>query len=224
MISLIKNLPEINDTCSAELIKIKCLFEAYSDIALFWSQDETDTLISMLDGNMVIYAKSPVLEELKSFINVISPKNIFTDLATAKALQLEISQTAAVLKRDCDIKPQDSPDNLKSDQIYDILNVEGLSLPPFDSFAVDFCHRRNIGKLKVFAKDKTFAAISIHSGDVCLINGISSKQKGQGSLALSGILSQNFGKTALACALEDIKNFYIKNGFSEIYKAAYCVR
>ena len=79
MISLIKILPEINDACSAELIKIKCLFEAYSDIALFWSQDGTDTLISMLDGNMVIYAKNPDLEELKSFIDVISPKSIFTD-------------------------------------------------------------------------------------------------------------------------------------------------
>ena len=224
MISLIKNLPEINNNSSAELIKIKCLFEAYSDIALFWSQSGTDTLISMLDGNMVIYSKNPDLEELRTFIDVISPKSIFTDFITAKALKLRVFETAAVLKRDCDIPCQDTPDNLKSDEIYDILNVDGLSLPPFDTFAVDFCHRKNIGKLKVFAKDKTFAAISIHSGDVCLINGISSKQKGQGSIALGGILSQNFGKTALACAKENVKNFYIKNGFEEIYTAAYCVR
>ena len=118
----------------------------------------------------------------------------------------------------------DSPDNLKSDEIYNLLNVDGLSLPPFDTFAVDFCHRKNTGKLKVFAKAETFAAISIHSDNVCLINGIASHKKGQGSIALKGILSQNFGKTALACAKEEIKNFYIKNGFDEIYTAAYCVR
>lgn len=224
MISLIKNLPEINDNSSAELIKIKCLFEAYSDIALFWSQNDTDTLISMLDNNMVIYSKSADLEELKSFIDVIGPKSVFTDFKTAKALKLKVFETAIVLKRDCDIAPQDPPGNLKSDEVYDILNVDGLSLPPFDTFAVDFCHRKNIGKLKVFAKGKTFAAISIHSGNVCLINGISSKQKGQGSVALGGILSQNFGKTALVCAKENIKNFYIKNGFEEIYTAAYCER
>lgn len=224
MISLIKNLPNTNDSFSAELIKIKCLFEAYSDIALFWSQSKTDTLISMLDGNMVIYAKNPDLEELKSFIDVISPKTVFTDLYTAKSLTLEIFETATVLKRNCDIDLISTPDNLKSDQIYDILNVDGLSLPPFDTFAVDFCHRKNIGKLKVFAKDKTFAAISIHSDDVCLINGISSKEKGQGTIALKGILSQNYGKTALVCTKENVKNFYIKNGFCEIYKAAYCVR
>ncbi len=224
MISLIKKLPEINNNSSAELIKIKCLFDAYSDIALFWSQSGNDTLISMLDGNMVIYAKNPDLEELESFINVIGPKSVFTDFKTAVALGLNISEKAVVLKRDCNIAPIDSPDNLKSDQIYSLLNVDGLSLPPFDTFAVDFCHRKNIGKLKVFAKGKTFAAISIHSGDVCLINGISSKQKGQGSVALDGILSQNFGKTALVCAKENVKNFYIKNGFCEIYKAAYCVR
>ena len=224
MISLIKNLPEINNNSSAELIKIKCLFDAYSDIALFWSQSGNDTLISMLDGNMVIYAKNPDLEELEGFINVIAPKSIFTDFKTAKALKLKVLETAAVLKRTCDLPPQDLPDNLKSDEIYGILNVDGLSLPPFDTFAVDFCHRKNIGKLKVFAKGKTFAAISIHSGNVCLINGISSKQKGQGSVALGGILSQNFGKTALVCAKENVKNFYIKNGFEEIYTAAYCER
>lgn len=224
MVSLIKNLPEICDNSSAELIKIKCLFEAYSDIALFWSQDGTDTLISMLDGNMVIYAKNPDLEELESFISLISPKTVFTDLDTAKALRLSIFETAIVLKRNCDIEFILPPENLKSDQIYDILNVDGLSLPPFDTFAVDLCHRKNIGKLKVFAKDKTFAAISIHSGDTCLINGIASRKKGQGSVALGGILSQNYGKTALVCAKENIKNFYIKNGFCEIYKAAYCVR
>lgn len=224
MISLIKNLPEINNNSSAELIKIKCLFDAYSDIALFWSQSGNDTLISMLDGNMVIYAKNPDLEELESFINVIGPKSVFTDFKTAKDLKLKVLETAAVLKRTCDLPPQDLPDNLKSDEIYGILNVDGLSLPPFDTFAVDFCHRKNIGKLKVFAKGKTFAAISIHSGNVCLINGISSKQKGQGSIALNGILSRNFGKTALVCAKENVKNFYIKNGFEEIYTAAYCVR
>lgn len=224
MISLIKNLPEINNNSSAELIKIKCLFDAYSDIALFWSQSGNDTLISMLDANMVIYAKNPDLEELESFINVIAPKSVFTDFKTAKDLKLKVLETAAVLKRTCDLPPQDLPDNLKSDEIYGILNVDGLSLPPFDTFAVDFCHRKNIGKLKVFAKGKTFAAISIHSGNVCLINGISSKQKGQGSVALGGILSQNFGKTALVCAKENIKNFYTKNGFEEIYTAAYCER
>ena len=224
MISLIKNLPEIYDNCSAELIKIKCLFASYSDVALFWSQVGTDTLISMLDGNMTIYAKTPDLEELESFISVISPKSIFTDFKTATALGLNISETAVVLKRDCDIALQDSPDNLKSDEIYNLLNVNGLSLPPFDTFAVDFCHRKNTGKLKVFAKAETFAAISIHSDNVCLINGIASHKKGQGSIALKGIISQNFGKTALACAKEEIKNFYIKNGFDEIYTAAYCER
>lgn len=224
MIHLVTELPDIYDKNSAELLKIKCLFEAYSDIALFWSQQGADTLISMLDSNMTIYAKNPDFDELKSFIDVIAPKSIFTDFKTAKNLGLKINETASVLSRNCDIPFKNSPDELKSDEIYNILNVEGLTLPSFDSFAVDFCHRKNIGKLKIFAKAKTFAAVSIDCEDVCLINGIASHRKGQGSVALEGILSQNFGKTALACAKEEVKNFYIKNGFRETYKAAYCVR
>lgn len=224
MIHLVTELPDIYDKNSAELIKIKCLFEAYSDIALFWVQDGTSTLISMLDSNMMIYAKNPDFEELKSFIDVIAPKSIFTDFKTAKKLNLKINEMAVVLKRNCDIPFEASPDELKSDEIYAILNVEGLTLPPFDTFAVDFCHRKNIGQLKCFAKAKTFAAISISLKDICLINGISSSVKGQGSVALKGILSQNFGKIALVCAKEEIINFYIKNGFKELYKAAYCSR
>lgn len=224
MIKLIDSLPNINDENSAELIKIKCMFVSYSDIALFWSQGGTGTLISMLDGNMVIYAKNPDFEELRSFIDVISPRGIFTDFGTANKLNLKVNELAYVLKRECDIPFIPTPDELKSDEIYDILNVEGLSLPSFDTFAVDFCHRKNIGQLKVFAKQNTFAALSISLEDVCLINGIAAKEKGQGSVALKGILSQNFGKTAIVCAKEKITNFYIKNGFEEIYKAAYCMR
>ncbi len=224
MISLIDKLPNIYDDFSAELLKIKCLYEAYSDIALFWLQDGTGTLISMLDSNMTIYAKNPDFYELKSFIEVISPKSIFTDLKTAKKLKLQVNELAVVLKRSCDIKTDTISDQLKSDEIYSILNVEGLALPPFDTFAVDFCHRKNKGQLKVFAKADTYAALSISYGDVCLINGIASKEKGQGSVALKGILSKNFGKTALVCAKEEIVNFYTKNGFERVYEAAYCVR
>ena len=79
MIKLIKELPEIN-TLSAELTKLHCLFDSYKDdkTVLFWEQEGTDTIISLADGNMIISGEKWDAEELKEFISVISPSNIFT--------------------------------------------------------------------------------------------------------------------------------------------------
>lgn len=224
MIKLIKSLPDTHEAESAELLRIKCLFEIYPDIALFWRQEQSDTLISMIDGDMTVYGKNADIPELSEFISFINPRSVFSDGKTLGLLGLKATSPVRVFKRFGDIPLRTSPDDLKSDEIYELLSTKGLCLPEFGAFAVDFCRRKNSGQLKVYANRGVFAALSLSFGDSALIQGIASRKKGGGSEALCGAVSQNEGKTVLACAREDLSDFYIKNGFEYLYNAGYCVR
>ena len=66
MISLINKLPPL-DADSAELIKIKCLYDSYKndDKVLFWVQNNNNAIISMTDGNMIIWNNNADFIELK---------------------------------------------------------------------------------------------------------------------------------------------------------------
>ena len=142
MILLVDNIPKINLPL-AEVIKINCTYNAYKDIALFWVQDSDKAVISMLDGNMVIYNKNSDIDELKKFINVISPQSVFSDEKTLTKLFDKNFHTVHVMKTEAKIECDITSDQLNSNEIYNLLNTDGLQLPPYEHFAVDFCHRLN---------------------------------------------------------------------------------
>ncbi len=220
MIKLIDSLPdfEIN---SVELFKLYSLFAAYPKETLLWRQDGTDTLIASLDGNMIISTKS-VDDELRQFLNIISPASVFSRFEVIGKLLDPPYEIAEALCFNGDIdEPPINGDLLKSDEIYRLLDVKGLKLPPYEYFAPDFCHRLNHGLLNYFAIKNKCAAVSLSLESTALINGIASHQKGCGSLALKELLKRERGKLIFACAAPEAKEFYIKNGFTQIYKAAY---
>lgn len=221
MIKLTDKISE-PDIINAELLKIKLTFDAYSDIALFWRQENTDCVISMLDGNMVIYAPDTTdFDELYEFIGVISPRGIFTSLSTAEKLGLSGVQKAAVMAKTADGGERQKGDTLSSDELYKFLLSGGFTLPEYPDFAVDICHRVNHGLAQVFALRDRFAAICFSTDNFCLINGIVSNEKGMGSRALSQISAEYKGRTVIACCEENVCGFYIKNGFEYLYDIAY---
>lgn len=219
MISLVNKIPKIQKL-SAEAVKINCIYNAYKDIALFWVQNKTQAIISMLDGNMVIYNNEADIEELREFINVISPQSVFSDKKTLTALFGKSFDCVCVLKSDYKFKCELISDAVNSREIYRLLDVEGITLPPYEPFAVDFCHRLNHGQLKYFALKNKCAAIGICDGQATLVNGIASHQKGMGSTALNGLLSQ-YDLPALVVCEKSVMPFYLKNNFSYIYNAGY---
>ncbi len=220
MISLAINLKPISQ-CLAEAVKINCLYASYRDIALFWVQNGGDAVISMLDGNMTIYNRSADIAELREFIRVIAPSSVFSDSDTLTSLFGDDFHKVCVMKSEHLFKSDLQSDRLTSDQIYELLNVDGLTLPDYEHFAVDFCHRLNHGGLKYFSLKNTCAAIALFDLHCALINGIASHKKGMGSAALRGVLSSVDTKTALAVCEHHIKPFYIKNHFYHSYDAGY---
>lgn len=219
MISLVSKIPQLKLSL-AEVIKINCTHNSYKDIAMFWVQDETRAVISMLDGNMVIYNNNADCDELREFINVISPLSVFSDANTLSKLFGDDFHKVCVVKSEHRFECDTKSDDLSSSDIYNLLDVEGLQLPPYEHFAVDFCHRLNHGHLKYFALKQRCAAVCITDGQAALLNGIASHQKGMGTQALNGVLAQ-FNVPCLAVCEETVMPFYLKNNFEHIYNAGY---
>lgn len=219
MIRLTDSLPHILEPC-AELIKINCNYDMYKNEALFWLQNDGQAIISRLDGDIVIYNRGGNLQEISQFLDVVSPASVFSDSDTLKLLYGESFERAYVMQHSEKVCYQKDTDTLSSKEIYDLLNTEGLELPPYEYFAPDFCRRLNHGGLKYFARRGECAAIALFDGKHHLINGIASHKKGMGSVALQSLLGICGGVTLAVCR-KDVREFYIKNGFQEKYEVGY---
>ena len=220
MIRLTAVLPDIQPL-SAEFVRIRSLFDVYgkdTDV-LFWEQGEGQAFFSLADGDMTVFNPAGDIEETGAFLRMISPKTVFSDAKTLEALGLVPYQKVTVLCRKADEKGQAQGDPLNSREIYELFRAGGLSLPEYPAFAVDLCRRLNHGKALCFGRKELCAAVSVFSGDLALLTGIVSLQKGLGSVALEGILAKNTGRQVLACCEEAVRPFYLKHGFRILYEA-----
>ena len=225
MVTLVDKIPEI-DTLSAEWVKIKCLYNSYKNDSkvMFWVQDTDKCVIALTDGNMIIYNISADLEELTEFVDIINPACVFSDYETLSKIGRKPKERINILYRKADIKGETKGDSLSSREIYDLLNVEGLSLPEYPYFAVDYCHRLNHGFADYFALKNKCCAVTFNCGDMAIMNGIASHQKGMGSAALKGVLQKNYGRDFLVCCRDSVLEFYKKNGFCHKYYGGYWVK
>ncbi len=225
MITLVNEFPFI-DSLSAEAVKINCLFDSYKNDSsvMFWVQDNGKAYISMTDGNMIIFSLEPDFEELSTFVSVLNPACIFSDRVTLEKIGRTPPENINIMYRKADIKGEAECDSLSSKELYDLLDVKGLSLPEYPYFAVDYCRRLNKSKAQYFALKNKCAAITFNCGNYAIINGLVSKEKGYGSIALKGILQKNYGKDFLVCCRDSVMPFYQKNGFRKLYNAGYWVK
>lgn len=225
MIELTNTLPPLGEI-NAEAVKIHCLYDCYKDDSdvLFWVQNKNGAQIAMLDGNMIIFNHSAEIEELREFVEVISPACIFSDYETLLSLYRCPPERINVMCRPCDIGGETLGDELTSDALYELLNTDGLSLPDYPHFAVDYCRRLNRGSADYFGLRERCAAITFNSGKLAVINGIASHERGFGSVALKAVIQKNYGRTLLVCCRDSVKGFYEKNGFKHLYYAGYWVK
>ena len=225
MVTLVDKIPEI-DNLSAEWVKIKCLYNSYKNDSkvMFWVQDTDKCVIALTDGNMIIYNISADFEELTEFVDVINPACVFSDYDTLSKIGRKPKERINIIYRKADIKGETKGDSLSSREIYDLLDVEGLSLPEYPYFAVDYCYRLNNGFADYFALKGKCCAVTFNCGDMAIMNGIASHQKGMGSVALKGVLQKNYGRDFLVCCRDSVSEFYKKNGFCHKYYGGYWVK
>lgn len=218
MIKKASDLPRL-ESPSAEGIKIKNIFLSYKSEV--YVQDEGRAFISLLDGDVCLQNINADIEELRSFLDFVKPRSLFSDSETLKSLGYKNFQKANVLVKECKETAGFKSDTLKSDGVYALLTKGGFTLPEFEFFATDFCKRLNSGALNYFAVKDKCVAITLSADDFCLLNGIVSLEKGFGTAALKGAMAQNCGKTMVVCCTDQVKEFYLKNGFSHLYDSGY---
>ena len=225
MIKLTYKLPQI-DTLSAELVKINCLFDCYKEDnrVLFWTQDESRAVISMTDGNMIIFNNGADLQELTEFTEIINPVCVFSDSQTLSAIGRTPPENINIMHRKADITEETVSDELSSKELYELLDTDGLSLPEYPYFAVDYCRRLNRGGADYFGLKDKCACITFNSANKAILNGLASYEKGFGTVALRAVLNKNYGRDFLVCCRDGVKGFYEKNGFKKLYNAGYWVK
>ena len=226
MIRLVNALPEASKP-TAEYIRIKCLFDCYSEYpdTHFWQQTGAETYISLSDGNMTVSYGGGNTEELAEFIKMLNPKTVFTDSVTLKKLGIQPDETVNVMARCADTSPlSDMRDRLSSKDIYEVFSAAGLDVPDYPHFAVDFCRRLNRGGASLWGIKNKCAAVSFNTGNYALLCGLASLEKGKGGQALKAIICKNGGRQMLLCCKQPLVGFYEKYGFKRLYTAGYKVR
>ena len=218
MINKISVLHEF-DFPLAEAVKMKNLYCAYGDGIQLFCQAETGAVISLLDGGVIICGKINAAE-VKSFLSFIKPVSVFSsadDLVELYGKSGFCELNVIILKKPARIPSAGYINDIKSQEIFDILSSGGFELPPYEYFATDYCRRKNMGLLKVFAKKDTCAAITLEDEKYRLLEGIVSNKKGAGGALLTAATSGL--KPVLAVCRDELLPFYYKFGFEPLYKA-----
>lgn len=223
MIALTGEIPPVAEP-RAEWIKLRCTYECYPKDGLYWQQNGGRAFISMTDGNAVILSNGADFCELREFIDVISPCCVFSDIDTLRSIGRLPDEPVLVMGRAVPAGEPEAGESLRSDELYELLNVPGLSLPEYEYFAVDICRRLNRGLADYFALRGKCAAISLNTGNYAIMNGISSRQRGFGSRALDAVMKKNAGRYFVVCCRPAVRGFYEKNGFDFLYEAGYWVK
>ena len=113
MIRLVNDLPEVSKP-TAEYIRIKCLFDCYSEYP----------------GNMTVSYGGGDTGELAGCIKMLNPRTLFTDSATFEKLGIQPDETAEVMGLYIDTSPlSDIGDRLSSKDIYEVFSAAGLDVP-----------------------------------------------------------------------------------------------
>ena len=226
MIKLVNALPGVSKP-TAEYIRIKCLFDCYSEYpdTHFWQQTGSETYISMSDGNMTVSYGGGDTAELAEFIKMLNPKTAFTESSTFEKLEIQPTETVEVMARCADTSPlSDMGDRLSSKDIYEVFSAAGLDVPDYPHFAVDFCRRLNRSGASLWGIKNKCAAVSFNTGSYALLCGLASLEKGRGGQALKAIICKNSGRQMLLCCKPPLVGFYEKYGFKRLYTAGYKVR
>ncbi len=232
MITLCKDLPDISAK-SVVYVKLMCLYAAYRDydkIALFWVQTDKENrvsaLISLLDNSMIICRVGGDTAELKTFVDAISPANIFTDLDTAKILGLEIITECASL---CKAPPFDTVRKTENtyeglDRVYDTLSKH-LDIGDRQGFIADMSHRIRRGTAG-YVTSKYSAGVILYNDKYATLAGIAvesdCRRSGLGTATLNRLLEIIRDRTVYICAEYKNVPFYKSNGFTVESTVAYC--
>lgn len=233
MIEAIRTLPPPPGQPDPTLARIYASYAAYGgahSFLQFWRQGiggRTAALLCRMDGAVTLWADRPDCEELAAFLQAAGAEAVWSEFALARELGLSAPmrlqafqfQTAGFLRR-----PTAA---FSYEALYKILcsGKESLTLPPFESWYPDVCHRFRHGALAV-AMMEGAAALAVIGQAGALLTGIATRPelRGRGyGRAVFDRLCENIAPQPLfLCARPEAASFYAALGGQKIgYYALY---
>ncbi len=175
MIKIINELPDMPvDTMS--LARIFAAEKAFGGSTLqndLWVQSDGNTItavISMSGGCMNIYYCGGNTEELRHFLDAISPAEIFTEYETAVSLGLNPIRVRNMLRFYSEGKTL-SLEDFSLSKLYERLSLGSdvdIHLPPFEIFAPDVSHRLRHLAARAVVKDYGAALAFTYDGGAAM--------------------------------------------------------
>ncbi len=180
-------------------------------------------------GSRLYVSAEDGFDEIKEFISIIGCEDIFTEKATALALDLTPTEEYHIFYLKKEFSSPSYAPSVGLNDLYSALafGEDGdISLPDFEVFAPDASHRLRHGSA-VGIVESFGGAYAIKSDKCAIIGGIAvnkaERRKGYGSVLLNSLLGHLSGDI-FAITSDKSTEFYIKNGFTDIGKAVICRR
>lgn len=248
MIKLIETgeFPDLSGFSDIISLKHKALFKLYGgDYGIYtsWYQsvgDKITALIFSFAGAVSVSCRMGAdTAEIKEFFEKVTGTRVFCEKSTAEILSGGIIRENTVMKfcgpenlhkKTLEISPVERQ-KIDYETLYKILKsgADGeISLPRFEDWYVDFCHRVRHGFADAIINEKctSAAVISLKHGDFALVGGVctkpQSRKKGEAKRCLLSLI-ENTGENMqiFSVAAKGTEEFYKKCGFIPFSK--YCL-
>ena len=111
-------------------VKLSSVFELYKSEALFFTDENENFILSLLDGNAVLCGEVKESEELLPFLKAAGAKTVFLSAKNAEKAGFKDKKTVKVFKKTKNKDLNLKSDALSSKEVYTMLRSGGFSLPP----------------------------------------------------------------------------------------------
>lgn len=222
MITKITELPRL-EIKAMSLARIYAQDNAFSGSVLendFWIQKsdrKITAIISSDGGSMNVWCDGADYGELREFLSVLCPSQIFTEYENAKPLGIKPDRVRNMLTKKVRFSPFEV-EEFALRELYDGLDRGSdvdIHLPDFEVFAPDVSHRLRHNAARMVVKEYGAALAFTYFGGA-VMSGIALspeyRGKGFGKALLSELLSRCDGDFFVAANDENTK-FYLRNGF-----------
>ncbi len=210
-------LGENLDFNGALYVRVRSFLDSYGDqydFARFWVQYEggkQKSLLFLMDGFLTVLCKINADDELLAFISALDVKNVLSNTP----LNFQNGSEISVFEKKGTVE-QVSPQQFDYKEVYDRLS-SAFSMPPFESWYVDLCHRVRHGGAAVLVDEYTVACAALGNSEA-LITGICVDTKyrrmGYGERAIKRLLAvSRCNKLYAMCDSPENDRFYTSCGF-----------
>ena len=203
-------------------VRVRSFLDSYGtqyDFARFWVQydgEKQTSLLFLMDECLTVICKKGVDEELLAFISALGAKSLFCNVQIK-----DLNGTLISVFEKSNNRAKTTPQGFDYKNVYERLSA-AFSMPPFEAWYVDICHRVRHSSAVIFA-DEYSAGCAAIGGAEALITGVcvepQYRRSGFGRRAVDRLTSLSGCKKIYALSdCEENNRFYLSCGFTRTGK------